>query len=62
MGETKLKSPTCRDCAMRSGRVPVDSVHAVYEDDCGNCGQKAAVSSASDWRLRSERHHPLDWD
>lgn len=57
-----LKSPTCGDCAMATGRHVPGDVHTIYEGVCANCGQTRPVSSASDWRLPGERVHPEAWD
>lgn len=58
----RLKSPTCRECAMARGlRVPGD-IHTVSEGVCANCGAEGPVSSASDWHRPGERVHPEAWD
>lgn len=57
-----LKSPTCRDCAIRRGlRVPGD-VHTAEVGVCSNCGKRTHVSPASDWIKPGQRYYPEAMD
>lgn len=53
-----LKSPTCRDCALNRGLVPVSGAFTVSKAECANCKQVKLVSAASDWKRRGQYVHP----
>lgn len=56
----KLKSPTCYECAVQKGYVPVTECHTVYLDKCSNCEEMKPVSTSWDYRLPNEKR--FDWD
>jgi hypothetical protein len=47
-----LKGPTCIWCAMDRGYEAAKSKLEVHPGTCVNCGQRAAVTKASDWKRK----------
>jgi hypothetical protein len=58
----ELKSPTCRECALKAGLVPVSSAVTMYRGECAHCRQIKMVSTISDWKRPNVITSDVDWD
>lgn len=59
---SKLKSPTCYDCAIKAGWKARTEVFTISQGICANCAKETGVSTNDDYYKPGQKNKFVIWD